>query len=282
MFPPYTHLNRDLSDVPSNYAIPEPELSDPISIVTAVFAGTPAIFGANNLGRVATNILANRILASGATPRYLAATYTFDSDIPVNIVNAVDMAMRDAAVQAEMEATAVSSKTLTSGAADGINLSMFGIGTRIPGFSFGTDNIRPGDTLIVSGPVGAYGTAVRSAAYGIEPMFCADGHALTDGIHALANVTPKVRSLIFPDKGIASAIRTLSSSHAVDIDITGIPVDEAVINACRIMDINPMEMPCAASMLIVVPRGEGLKTLEALRRSAYCGRAAIIGQITRN
>lgn len=257
----------------------EPAINNRLAFTTVLLNNIPATFGFGNVGRLAVNMAANRLLAAGATPRYVAATATIDRDTPVDIINAVGDAMQSAAVQAEMEWTALSSEVLPQGPAQGISLSTFGVGEMPPDFTDGMRCARRGDAVIVTGPVGALGTALLAAGHGITPLMVDDGESLIDAIHALMRVVPDVHMMIYPEQGVADALAPLRREFTLDIDTAAVPVSPEVGAACRILNADPLSMATAGAMIIVVDRADEQTALDALRRSAFASQAAIVGHL---
>lgn len=248
-----------------------------VTMATALLADTPIFFGPNSAGRAAVNILANRILAAGAEPRYMTATLTADYDTPPEAVNEAYGALKDAAVQAEMELAAVSCRVLDPGPASGLAVSVSGIG--IPVCRLDGGCMKPGDSIIITGPVGALGAAIESRRKGVMPLFRGDGAALTDGVRALLQAVSEVRMMWLPADGLRRGLRVIGRYGKVSVDETKVPVAEDVRTACELAGVDPMDMSCADVLIAVVPGEKCDEALKALRRSVYCSEAAVIGSI---
>lgn len=273
------HLYPDLQPQQAPLTPILPAISQRMAVTTALFTDTPLTFGEGNIGRIAVNVTANKLLSQGATPRYIAATLTIDRDTPVTLINTIFRSMRDMAVQAEMELITTDTAILESGPVYGMSISTFAIGTMPPDLDFSKRCITPGDVIIATGPVGAYGTAIRAIRHNITPVVTDDGAPLIDITHALLDVVPRTRRIIFPYKGITHAIKQLSLHHRPNIVAEAIPVSDAIRAACRIMDLDPLDMECAGTMLVIVPDTDARAALDAIRRSDYGQQAAIIGHI---
>ena len=61
-------------------AVEKPLLTDNPVVSSALVTTLSPVFGSGNIGRLAVNVVANRLLAAGADPRYIAATVTVDFD----------------------------------------------------------------------------------------------------------------------------------------------------------------------------------------------------------
>lgn len=273
------HLYPDLQPQHAPLTAILPAMPQRLAVTSALFTDTPLTFGEGNIGRIAVNVTANKLLSQGATPRYIAATFTIDRDTPVTLINTIFQSMRDMAVQAEMELTTTDTAILESGPAYGMSISTFAIGTMPPDLDFSKRCITPGDVIIATGTAGAYGTAIRAIRQGITPIVTDDGAPLIDLTHALLNAVPRTRRIIFPYMGINHEIKQLSLNHRLNIVTEAIPVSDTIRAACRIMNLDPLDMECAGMMLVIVPDTDARTALDAIRRSDYGHQAAIIGHI---
>ncbi len=260
----------------------KPSIDGAPAFTTLVINNVPLVFGSGNIGRAAVNIVANRLLAMGATPRYLSIGASVDSDTSTSLISVVDSSMADAAVQAEMEfASGQASIIRDLPGGSGLIISATGVGEMPPDLVLDPDNIKSGDVVICTGPVGTFGTAVTAARSNLMAVIeAADGNALTDGIHELLRVVPDVRCIIFPERGVNAALDALRAHReGVIVCKDAIPVNPAVEAACRMLDLDPCDMPCAGSMLGVVRGDDAERALGALRRSAFCSEAAVIAHV---
>ncbi|MDE6383374.1 MAG: hypothetical protein K2K79_03360 [Paramuribaculum sp.] len=275
-----------LSDIRSHGSRPmqsiKPGLDGAPAFTTLVISNTPVTFGSGNIGRAAVNIVANRLLAMGATPRYLSVGASVDSDTSTSLISTVDAAMSDAAVQAEMEYASAQARLIRDlPGGSGLILTATGVGEMPPDLSLEPGNILPGDVVICTGPVGTFGTAVTAARSNLMAVIeSADGNALGDGIHELLRVVPRVRDLIFPERGLNAALDELRARQpGLIVCKDAVPVNPAVQAACEMLDLNAADMPCAGSMLAVVRGEDAERALAALHRSAFCSEAAVIARV---
>ena len=115
-----------------------PRIEADMIFTTLLLNDVPPLIGTGNFGRAAVNIAANRLLAAGATPRYLSGTLTVDTDTPVDVINAIADAMMSGAVQAEAEWKNMECRFVSSGPRYGVAASIFGVGQLPPDFADGS------------------------------------------------------------------------------------------------------------------------------------------------
>lgn len=247
-------------------------------VMASVLLNTiPATFGSGNIGRLAVNIIANELLAAGADPRYLSGTVTIDIDTSPDIIEEVADALCDAAVQAQMEWATADTILKPSGPSTGIAISLFGVGSHITHVTLESNCPRPGDSIIITGPIGATGAAIHGAGAGVEVISDCDGRPLTDVMRAVNDRSFNPTAVYFPVRGISSALNALGIK--ADIDRKAVPVDGVVASACGIMGVDPLDLATSSAMLICVAAKDAEALVEAIRRNDGGDRAAIIGTV---
>ncbi len=274
-----TNINKTLEASDSCKAVTMPDLTDSPVMATALITGIPATFGSGNIGRLIINTVANRLLAAGADPRYVSATVTIDDDTAKEIIEAVTLGMRDAAVDAEMEWAAVEAKAIATGPSTGIAISAFGVGQRMASATAEFRTPKAGDDIIITGPAGATGAAIKASEENVELLTQSDGAVLTDVMRAVYAHTPDLSAVIFPIEGIEKALE--AAGIEADIHPAAVPVDDAVLAACSTLGLNPLNIMTSDAMLLVVNPADTEKVLEAVRRYPAGAQAAVIGKVER-
>lgn len=273
------HLSEFLSpESPQTAMIPAFQTDNIITTLLQIH-DIPPVFGEANVGRAAINIAANRLLAAGAIPRYVAASLFLDTDTPVGNINVVADGLRSAAIQAEMEWTARAVSFSDNGPNYGLNMSVYAIGQAIPGLAGSKSCVQTGDTIIITSPVGTFGTAVESFKQGITTIENADGTALIDSIRNLIDCVPQIHYIDLAENGFEDACKKLTDMAPAAIDRSIIPLNPAVNAECHLLGRNPLRMSCADSMLIVVSDHDAPDALAALRRCQPTALATVIGHI---
>lgn len=258
-----------------------PQPGGPLAVTTLTMCDVPMSFGSGCIGRAAVNIVANRLLAMGATPRYVSVGAVVDCDINAQLLEVVDRSMADAAVQAEMEFASGQSVQGLSEPHTGIDLTLTAMGVMPPDMEMGMEHIDRGDVIIALAEVGTYGTAVAASRRNMLTVIeGADGNALCDGVHALMRDVTPVKCLIFPEHGVNEALHAIAAEHpSLQTDYHAIPVNEAVRAAADILGVDADDMPCAGTMLAVVRGSDAARALKALHSAPYCGSAAVIAHL---
>lgn len=272
-------ITHKLNIAPCRAAVSKPALTNFPVMTSTLITTIPAAFGSGNIGRLAVNIVANRLLAAGATPRYIAGTVTIDIDTPIDTIEAVADGMSDATVRAEMEWTTLNTAVKPIGPSTGVALSIFGVGEHIEGLPSRNNFPRTGDAVIITGTVGATGAAIYGQRRNVlvtGPEV--DGIALTDVMRAINEYADSITSVSYPIDGINKALACMGVKAI--IDSATLPMEESVAAACKLLELDPLEMPTASAMLVTVPAASAHNLLEALHRTDGGSRATLIGTVS--
>lgn len=273
------HLDPFLSPRTAS-AVAIPRIDADLQSTMVQIVDLPTEFIGGNIGRVAVNIAANRLLAAGAVPRYASAGVTIDTDTPVNTLNAMAYAMQRAAVEAEMEWAACNSGFTPSGPNTGVALSLFALGQSHPDFSTSLSGVCPGDALIVTAPVGTLGIAIEATRRGDSlTLDHTDGEPMLDAINELFNVDPEIHYMTLLERGLNMALSTLSADREINLDRSAIPVRPEIVEAAARMGLDPLDAHSSSAILIAVSASTAAQALAALRRTVPGRHAAQIAHL---
>jgi hydrogenase expression/formation protein HypE len=193
--------------------------------------------------------------------------------------------MAAAAVAAGVQIVTGDTKVVEKGKADGCYINTAGLGVigdrQVPGVAAA----RPGDVIIVSGPIGDHGVTIMLARGGldIEADITSDTAPLNGLVADLVAATPGVRALRDATRGgVATILNEIAKSAGVGVLINedAIPVRAQVRGACELLGIDPMYVACEGRVVAVVDSAESGRALAALRGHPLGTDAAVIGEVT--
>lgn len=256
-----------------------------VAMTTDSFAASPLFFPGGNLGDLAVNGTVNDLAASGAVPRHLVARLVVEDGFPVGDLRRVARSMVTAAMAAGMRITSGGGAIVATGEVDGCRVDTTGVGTFTGAHGLSASRARPGDAVLVTGPVGDHGIAVLLDR---DPQAIAGDHvsdtaALHGLLHEVLAAAPAVRVLRNATRGgIATALDEIAraSGVAVALEESAVPVRARVRAAAELLGIDPLRVACEGRAIAVVDGDEAEVALAAMRAHPLGGRAAIIGRIT--
>ena len=157
------HLANPALDVRLDAAPLELEPGSVPYITTDSFTVQPLEFPGGDIGSLAVNGTVNDLAVSGAEPRFLTLNAIIEEGLEVETLDRIVASLAAAARIADVRIVAGDTKVVPRGQGGGLYFATTGVGLRAPGPSLGMENIRSGDVLLVSGPVGDHGIAVMLA-----------------------------------------------------------------------------------------------------------------------
>jgi hydrogenase expression/formation protein HypE len=256
-----------------------------LAFTTDSYVVSPLFFPGGDIGDLAVNGTVNDLAVSGARPRWLSAGFILEEGFPVADLERIVASMSRAASAAGVEIVTGDTKVVERGKADGCYINTAGVGVIDHSFDLGASLARPGDRVLVSGPIGDHGVTVMLARGELD--LSADISSDTAPLHSmvaalLAAAGPGVRALRDATRGgVATVLNEMARSSGVSvlIDEAAVPVRPAVTGACEILGIDPLYVACEGRLVAVVDPARAETALEAMRSFEVGEGAAVIGTV---
>lgn len=249
------------------------------------FVVRPLVFPGGSIGSLAFCGTVNDLAMMGARPRWLSVGLVIEAGFAVATLRAVLRDLGELAREHGVAVVAGDTKVVERGAADGLFVTTTGVGVvptgrRVPQ----PTQIRPGDAVLLSGPLGDHGAAVLQAraGLGLELPVHSDVAPLHGLVEALFAVVPEVHALRDPTRGgVAEACNELAAAAGVAIVLQedAIPVRPAVRAGCELLGLDPLELANEGKLLGFVPAERADDALAALRAHPLGAEAAIVGRV---
>jgi hydrogenase expression/formation protein HypE len=256
-----------------------------IAISTDTFVVQPLEFPGGNIGSLAVHGTLNDLAMMGARPRCLTAGFVLEEGLPFELLDRIVRAMAASAEAAGTHLVAGDTKVVERGKADGLYLNTTGVGVLDPEFRPDPHRARPGDAVLVSGPIGRHGMAIMAAREGLafEAEILSDSACLVPVVELLRErVGRGVHVLRDPTRGgVASALNEIASASRVGVELeeSSIPIPGAVQAACEMLGLDPLYVANEGILLAIVPAAFADPALAALRSHPLGTDAAIIGRV---
>lgn len=246
---------------------------------------SPLFFPGGDIGHLAVCGTVNDLAVMGATPLYLTAGFILEEGLPLETLERVVRSMRLAAQEAGVQIVSGDTKVVQRGKADGLYISTAGVGVLPAGRTLGGARARPGDAVLLSGPMGDHGVAVLAARgeLGFETDLQSDCAPLNGLIAALLAACPDVHVLRDPTRGgVATSLNEIARQSGVGITLfeKNLPVRPAVAAVCEMLGFDPLYIANEGKVLVILPRESAERALDVMRASRYGAEAALIGEVT--
>jgi hydrogenase expression/formation protein HypE len=256
-----------------------------VAMTTDSFVVSPLFFPGGCIGDLAVNGTVNDLAVAGATPRWLSAGFILEEGFDVEDLTRIVAAMAAAAEAAGVRIVTGDTKVVERGHADGCYITTTGVGTLDRPLSLGVVNARPGDAVLVSGPIGDHGATIMLARgeLDLEADLVSDTAPLNTLVGALLDAVPSgVRAMRDATRGgVATILNEVAAAAgvAVVVDEDSVPVRPDVRGTCELLGIDPLYVACEGRMVAIVDGDHADAALAALRSHPLGARAAIVGRI---
>jgi hydrogenase expression/formation protein HypE len=254
-----------------------------IVISTDTFVVSPLEFPGGNIGHLAVHGTVNDLAMMGAVPKYLSAGFVLEEGLDFAILDRVLDAMASAATACGVQVVTGDTKVVDRGKADGLYVNTTGIGFLQDGFRPSPDQVRPGDSVLVSGPLGRHGMAIMAVREGLA--FDADIESDTASLSPLVEslrerVGGAVRCLRDATRGgLASALNEIARASSVGIELSGrLPVPAPVEAACEMLGLDPLYVANEGVLVAFVAPEAEAEALAAMRAHAVGSDAMKVGR----
>ncbi|MEU0392194.1 hydrogenase expression/formation protein HypE [Streptomyces sp. NPDC006208] len=254
-----------------------------LAFSTDSFVVRPLFFPGGSIGDLAVNGTVNDLAMSGARAAYMSCGFILEEGVELSVVGRVAQALGAAARTAGVEVVTGDTKVVEAGHGDGIFINTSAVGLVPPGVDLRPQRVRPGDAVIVSGPIGVHGVAIMSVREGLEfgVEIESDCAALGGLVEAMLAVTQDLHVLRDPTRGgLAAALNEIAaaSGTGVVVEERAVPVPPPVANACAVLGLDPMYVANEGKLVAFVPREHADAVLAAMRAHPLGREAAIIGE----
>jgi hydrogenase expression/formation protein HypE len=255
-----------------------------LAMTTDSFVVKPLRFPGGSIGELAVNGTVNDLAVSGARPLALTVSMILEEGLDAHVLCAEVDALAAAARKAEVEIVGGDTKVVERGAADQMYLSTTGLGALDPRAHVSPASIRPGDQVIVSGPLGEHGTAIMLARgqFDLDAEVESDTCSLWPAVDALLEATGSDLHCMRDATrgGVASVLNELARAAGVSVAVSEAhaPVSPVVAAAAELLGIDPMYLANEGRLVAFVAPHAAEQALAALRRVSGCEQAALIGE----
>lgn len=276
--------NPELESLGDGAVLPLPS-GDSIAFSTDSFVVKPMRFPGGSVGHLAVHGTVNDLAMTGARPSWISAAFVIEEGFPIAELREIAADMAEAAAAAGVIVVTGDTKVVASGAADGLFVTTAGVGVIPPGRRLAVDRVRPGDKVLVSGPLGDHGMAVMLARgdLAIEGDIRSDTAPLASLVETLLEAAPSTRWLRDPTRGGLGTVTNelaKSSNLGVVLDEHAIPVRPEVQGACEMLGIDPIYVANEGKLVAVVAPEEADAAVSAMRAHPVGDGAAVVGEIT--
>jgi len=260
-------------------------LKGKLAFTTDSYVVSPIFFPGGNIGKLAVCGTVNDLSTSGAKPIYLSLAFIIEEGFAISDLRKIIESIKKTADETSVNIVTGDTKVVNRGCADKIFINTAGIGIVPEGVNLSGSNAKPGDKVILSGPIGDHGIAILSQREGLSfgTKLESDCAPLGDMVVEMLRASRNLHALRDPTRGgLATTLNELAKQSRVSIRIeeSKIPVREEVASACEMLGLDPLYVANEGKMIAIVATEDAEKILKAMQQNRYGKNAAIIGEVT--
>lgn len=261
-----------------------------IALTTDSYVVQPLFFPGGNIGHLAVHGTINDLACSGAQPLALTAGFILEEGLELDVLGAIATTMGAAAAEAGVSIVTGDTKVVGKGSADQLFVNTAGVGVVPDGVDIAPQRARPGDVIIVSGPLGEHGVAILSVREGIDfgTVVTTDSAPLHRLVAAMLTAAFEsgdrgaVHALRDPTRGglVASVVEIArAASVGIEIDEAAVPVPDTVASACSFLGLDPLQVANEGKLVAFVDPAHADAVLAAMCARPEGAGAAVIGRV---
>jgi hydrogenase expression/formation protein HypE len=261
-----------------------PLMRERLAFSTDGYVVQPLEFPGGDIGSLAVTGTANDLAMAGARPLHLSVGLILEEGLELALLRRVVASMAAAARACGVAIRTGDTKVVERGKADGLFINTSGIGRPAFRRPVHAGRVKPGDEVLLSGPIGLHGVAVLTARgeFGLTSGVKSDVAPLWGLVKACRGLdVPFMRD---PTRGgLAQTLNELVQGRAFGarVDEPALPIPRNVAAVCDLLGLDPLQVANEGKVLMVVAADDAGKALRLLRRHKLGRGARRIGKITR-
>ena len=256
-----------------------------LAFTTDSYVVDPIFFPGGDIGSLSVHGTVNDLSMQGATPLYLTLGMILEEGFPLESLTRIMDSVARAAREAGVQIVAGDTKVVPRGHADKIFINTSGIGLIPDGVEVGSHNARPGDLILINGPIGDHGMAILSKREGLsfKTDLVSDSAPLNSLVSAVLKTSPSIHVLRDPTRGgVATALNEIAHQSHVGIMVfeEALPFSKGVLSASEILGLDPLHVANEGKCLIFASASDAPAVLKAMKRHPLGRGSRIIGEVS--
>jgi len=251
---------------------------------TDSYVVSPLFFPGGDIGSLAVHGTVNDLAVCGSRPLFLSAGFIIEEGFATEKLERIVDSMAAAASRAAVQVVTGDTKVVPRGAADGLYITTSGIGEFMYGRELSPLAIKPGDEVIVNGPVGDHGAAILCARQdlGFSSTVLSDSAALGGLAQDILKSSPEIHCMRDCTRGgLGAVLAEIAGQSGRDISVQerDIPLRESVRGVCEMLGFDPLYLANEGKLVVFCGSGQAPAVLAAMRSHDEGHEAALIGTV---
>jgi hydrogenase expression/formation protein HypE len=254
------------------------------AFTTDSYVVSPVFFPGGNIGELAVYGTVNDLSMVGAKPLYITAGMILEEGFPLDDLKTILDSMSEAARKSGVKIVAGDTKVVNKGKADGIFINTSGVGIIPPYIDISPKKVKPGDKIILSGPIGNHGISIIAKRNGLSfnPPVLSDTAPLNGLVRDMLKKTKNIHAMRDPTRGgLATTLKEIAidSKTCMVIEEEKIPIPDGVKGACELLGLDPLYVANEGILVAIVDKKDANGLLNVMKKHPLGKEAMIIGEV---
>jgi hydrogenase expression/formation protein HypE len=255
-----------------------------IAFSTDSYVVSPIFFPGGDIGDLAVYGTVNDLSMVGAKPLYITVGFILEEGFPLADFKKVLSSMSKAAERADVKIVAGDTKVVNKGKGDGIFINTSGIGIIEEGLDISPLRIKPGDKVIVSGPLGNHGISIIGERNGLtfEPPVLSDTAPLNGLVRDMLKTTKEIHAMRDPTRGgLATTLKEFATDtgYCIVIEEDLIPVPPGVRGACELLGFDPLYVANEGILVAIASPDVFESLINVMKKHPLGKETTLIGEV---
>jgi hydrogenase expression/formation protein HypE len=256
-----------------------------IVMTTDSYVVQPLFFPGGDIGKLAVCGTVNDLAVMGAKPRFMSLAFVLREGLEVTKLEAICRSIAAACRKAGVQIVTGDTKVIERGEAEELYVNTTGIGTLLPRVQLGPERVKPGDAILINGPIGEHEAAIAVArgAYRFKGRAESDCAAL-DGLILPLLAGPGIRLMRDPTRGgLATTLNEFAEATGLGfvIDEAALPISGHVHGVAELLGLSPFYMANEGKVVVIADRKVEARLLARMRGNRLGRQAGHIGEVVK-
>jgi len=253
------------------------------ALTTDGFVVDPPVFPGGDLGYLSVCGTVNDLSVAGARPLWLTFSLILEEGLETELLDTIVAGAARAAREAGIAIVAGDTKVVPRGKADRAFVVTSGLGVVPAQRELDDTRIRPGDRVIVTGPVGDHGATVLGERHGLQgDELRSDCRPLNALLESVWSSGLRVRAAHDPTRGGLATTCNETAARArarIVLDECSVPIRQETSAVCDLLGVDPLYLACEGRAVLFVDPADADDLVAALRRHPDGRESADIGWV---
>jgi hydrogenase expression/formation protein HypE len=254
------------------------------AFTTDSYVVKPHIFPGGDIGKLAVCGTANDLAVMGARPLWLSLSFILEEGLLIADLQEIVESIGTTAREARVQIVTGDTKVVEHGKCEGLYINTAGLGEIVTPW-LGAANVKPGDAVIINGPIGEHGVAVMSRREGIafQTNIVSDCAPLWPLVKAILDTGAEIHTMRDPTRaGVAAAVCDIARASNVGIRLRedALPIGREVRGACDLLGLDPLTIANEGKVLVFCRATDTANVLAAMREHPLGKHSCVIGEVS--